>query len=62
MSRFLPTFVLLLAMLGGIATFGGWGVLLGPLFVRLATEALGIWRESTKPLDCPENTSARAIS
>ena len=42
------------------ATFGAWGVLLGPLFVRLATEALGIWRESTRPLDCPANTSGRA--
>jgi predicted PurR-regulated permease PerM len=52
----LPTFVLFLAMLGGIATFGGWGVLLGPLFVRMATEALGIWRESTK-LDCSETTA-----
>lgn len=57
----LPTFVLFLAMLGGIATFGAWGVLLGPLFVRLATEALGIWRESTRPLDCPDNTSGRAV-
>lgn len=56
----LPTFVLFLAMLGGIATFGAWGVLLGPLFVRLATEALGIWREATRSLDCSESTSGRA--
>jgi len=45
----LPTFVLLIAMLGGMAAFGAWGLLLGPLFVRLAIEALRIWRESRAP-------------
>jgi predicted PurR-regulated permease PerM len=55
----LPTFVLFLAMLGGIAAFGAWGVLLGPLFVRLATEALGIWRDSSKALEFPD-TPGRA--
>ncbi len=41
----LPTFVTFVAMLGGIVVFGGFGLLLGPLFVRLAAEALDIWRE-----------------
>lgn len=41
----LPTYVLLVAMLGGIVTFGPWGLLAGPLFVRLAREALRIGRE-----------------
>ena len=41
----LPAFVLLVAMLGGIVTFGPWGLLAGPLFVRLAREALRIARE-----------------
>jgi predicted PurR-regulated permease PerM len=41
----LPAFVLLVAMLGGIAIFGGWGLLCGPLFVRLAVEALRLYRE-----------------
>jgi predicted PurR-regulated permease PerM len=41
----LPTFVIFVAMLGGIAAFGGAGPLLGPLVVRLAAEALHIWRE-----------------
>jgi predicted PurR-regulated permease PerM len=41
----LPAFVLFVAMLGGIAAFGAWGVLLGPLTVRLAVEGLAIWRE-----------------
>ena len=37
--------VLFVAMLGGIVLFGGWGLLLGPLFVRLASEGLTILRE-----------------
>ena len=41
----LNAFVLLVAMLGGVAVFGTWGLLLGPLFVRLAVEALRIGRE-----------------
>jgi predicted PurR-regulated permease PerM len=41
----LPTFVVLVSMLGGIAAFGAWGLMLGPLFVRLAVEGLSILRE-----------------
>jgi predicted PurR-regulated permease PerM len=41
----LPAFVLLVAMLGGIAIYGGWGLLCAPLFVRLAVEALRLYRE-----------------
>jgi predicted PurR-regulated permease PerM len=41
----LPTFLLFVAMLGGIAMFGAWGLLLGPLFVRLGVEALRLGRE-----------------
>jgi predicted PurR-regulated permease PerM len=41
----LPTFVLLVAMFGGLATVGGWGLLLGPLLVRLAVEAISMERE-----------------
>jgi predicted PurR-regulated permease PerM len=40
----LPLAVVFVAMLGGMAAFGGFGLLLGPLFVRLAVEALEIWR------------------
>ena len=40
----LPNFVLFVAMLGGLAVFGVWGILAGPLFVRVAVEALKIWR------------------
>lgn len=42
----LSSFVLLAAMFGGLAAFGGWGLLLGPLFARLAKEALTIAREA----------------
>lgn len=38
----LPMFVLFVAMFGGLATVGAWGLLLGPLLVRLAAEAVSI--------------------
>jgi predicted PurR-regulated permease PerM len=38
----LPTFVVLLSMIGGVAFFGASGLLLGPLAVRLCAEALDI--------------------
>lgn len=41
----LSTFVLLMAIFGGLAAFGPWGLLLGPLFVRLAKEALTMARQ-----------------
>lgn len=42
----LPTFVVLLAMFGGIELMGGWGLIMGPLIIRLAKEMLEI-RESS---------------
>ena len=36
----LSTFVLLTSIFGGLAFFGAWGFLLGPLFARMAKEAL----------------------
>jgi predicted PurR-regulated permease PerM len=36
----LSTFVLLTSIFGGLAIFGAWGFILGPLFARLAKEAL----------------------
>jgi predicted PurR-regulated permease PerM len=44
----MPTFLLLTAMLGGLAIFGPWGVALGPLLVRLAVEGLEILREQAE--------------
>jgi predicted PurR-regulated permease PerM len=41
----LPGFLLFVSMLGGIAAFGGVGLFIGPLFVRLAVEGLSMWRE-----------------
>ena len=38
-------FVVLVSMLGGLALFGGWGLMLGPLVVRLAIEGLRIAKE-----------------
>jgi predicted PurR-regulated permease PerM len=48
----LPTFVLMVSMFGGLATVGAWGLLLGPLLVRLAVEAVSIER-ATHPLPLP---------
>lgn len=42
----LPSWVVLLAMFGGIELIGGWGLLFGPLVARLAKEALVIRAES----------------
>jgi len=41
----LPTTIVLVAMLGGVVVLGGWGLLIGPLVVRLASELLAICRE-----------------
>jgi predicted PurR-regulated permease PerM len=48
----LPTFVLMASMFGGLATVGAWGLLLGPLLVRLAVEAVSIER-ATHPVSRP---------
>jgi predicted PurR-regulated permease PerM len=45
----LPTWLVLVSMFGGVELFGGWGLLLGPLVVRLAKEALVISREARDP-------------
>jgi predicted PurR-regulated permease PerM len=39
------TLVVLVSMLGGLAAIGGWGLLLGPLLLRLTLEGLRIARE-----------------
>ncbi|HEU4411598.1 MAG TPA: AI-2E family transporter [Polyangiaceae bacterium] len=41
----LPVFVLVVAMFGGLALAGPWGLILGPLLVRLGKEAIVIARE-----------------
>lgn len=45
----LPTFVLLTSIFGGLALFGAWGVILGPLLARLAKEALVLVRTTDEP-------------
>jgi predicted PurR-regulated permease PerM len=42
--------LLFVAMLGGIAVFGAAGLLLGPLFVRLAIEGLSMLRQASPEL------------
>lgn len=41
----LNPFLVLFSMLGGVFTVGGWGLILGPLVLRLALEALTMVRE-----------------
>jgi predicted PurR-regulated permease PerM len=41
----LHPFVVLVAMLGGLAVIGGWGLVLGPLVVRLTIEGLRIAKD-----------------
>ena len=41
----LPTVVLLVSIFGGLSVMGPAGLVLGPLLVRLAIEALRIWRD-----------------
>jgi predicted PurR-regulated permease PerM len=45
----LTSFVVFVAMLGGLSAFGAWGLVLGPLFVRLMVEALELLREYRSP-------------
>jgi len=42
----LPTFLLFVSLFGGIAAFGAWGAVLGPLIIRLWMEALALQSES----------------
>lgn len=50
----LSGFVVLIAMLGGMTAFGGFGVLLGPLLVRLAIEGWKLMHD--EHLDAPLRT------
>lgn len=44
----MPMFLLFGSVFGGLAVFGTWGALIGPLIVRLAIEALTIAREEPR--------------
>jgi predicted PurR-regulated permease PerM len=41
----MPTSLVIVSLFGGLAAFGWWGILLGPLIVRLAREAFVLARE-----------------
>ncbi len=49
----LPTFLVLVSMLGGLAAFGTTGALLGPLLVRLCVESMAILSEGKKRMRVP---------
>ncbi len=42
----MPTFLLFVSLFGGMAAFGAWGAILGPLIVRLWIEALALQSDS----------------
>lgn len=44
----LPGFVVLVSMFGAVELVGGWGILFGPLVVRMAKEALEVRREAVQ--------------
>jgi predicted PurR-regulated permease PerM len=44
----LPTYLVLVAMFGGIVVMGPWGLFMAPLLVRLAKEALAIRRDEQR--------------
>jgi len=54
----LSTFVLLTSIFGGLATFGTWGLILGPLFARLAKEGLILARAERLGKRSVENDTA----
>ena len=49
----LPTYAVLISMFGGVQLIGGWGLLLGPLVVRLAKEAILIRSEAMASTKTP---------
>lgn len=51
--------VLFMAMLGGIVLMGAWGLLFGPLFVRLATEGLTMLKEQREARAAAETEHSR---
>ena len=66
----LPTFVLFLAIFGGLALYGAAGIVLGPLLLRLGVEALDIARDegltapsdsADEPLALPSGSPERAL-
>lgn len=44
----LPLIIVFVSVFGGLAAFGTWGALMGPLVVRLAMEALSLSREQER--------------
>jgi predicted PurR-regulated permease PerM len=45
----LPGFLVLVSMFGGVEICGGWGIVFGPLLVRMAKEALEVRQEAVQP-------------
>ena len=58
----MSSFALFVAMLGGIAVFGTFGILLGPLLVRLAREALELRTEMMTGDPYPEEGEGARVS
>jgi len=54
----MPTLLLFVSVFGGVAAFGPWGALLGPLVLRLTLEALEVHGESTEAR--PKGSDSRA--
>ena len=58
----LPTWLVLISMFGGVELIGGWGLLLGPLVLRLAKEALAIAYEPTRTEQEPARSGEPVVT
>ena len=57
----MPMVLLFVAVFGGLAAFGTWGALIGPLLVRLAMEALALSKgDAPAPSEAPASSAAPA--
>lgn len=56
----MPLFLVFISVFGGLAAFGTWGALMGPLVVRLAMEALALLKEASDAAEGPPAPAGEA--
>ncbi len=57
----MPTFLLFVSLFGGMAAFGAWGAILGPLIVRLWIEALAVQSDALRATSASAANSSSAF-
>ena len=58
----MPMYLLFVSLFGGIAAFGTWGAILGPLIFRLWMEAVALRQESKESKESKESQEALAAA